>query len=196
MQNLADQQAGVRAAYYGFIDRYGAVPGDMPRDAARDALGDSAIARGGPGQGRLPAPGGDGWDALNGVWEHLSVAGFISGHYQGAATTAPTSADEAPVNAFQGLVLLAHHDGYLDDDGRTPDRLLYHFGGNVPASVARELDDKLDDGRPGSGTVRNAAPGQQMWESDAACVRPARTGDHTVWDVELDAPDCNPVFLF
>ena len=30
VRNMADQNSGIQAAYYGFIDRFRQVPGDMP----------------------------------------------------------------------------------------------------------------------------------------------------------------------
>ena len=44
VRNLADMNAGVQAAYYGFIDRYRQVPGDMTAAAAASAIGDAAGA--------------------------------------------------------------------------------------------------------------------------------------------------------
>ena len=39
VRNLADQNSGVQAAYYGFIDRYRRIPGDFPAARASAALG-------------------------------------------------------------------------------------------------------------------------------------------------------------
>ncbi len=36
VRNLADQNSGIQAAYYGFIDRYRQVPGDMTPQNATD----------------------------------------------------------------------------------------------------------------------------------------------------------------
>ena len=208
VSNLSDQQAGIQAAYFGFIDRYRAVPGDMPNQDAIDAIGDPDLNGGGAGLGRLPGPdGSDGdgtypgdedagtghWAALNGVWEHLAAAGFIRGSYSGADTESASS-DDAPQNAFNGLVLLARHNGYTDSRAEPPIRLMYTFGRNVPASIARELDVKLDDGRPQSGAVRNSSEdgsgGGEFWESGPNCI------DGEIWDIDRDEQDCNPVFIF
>jgi len=209
VSNLSDQQAGIQAAYFGFIDRYRAVPGDMPNEDAIDAIGDPDINGGGAGIGRLPGPdGSDGdgdypttegrghWSALNGVWEHLAAAGFIRGSYSGA-DSAPQDSADAPQNAFNGLVFLARHNGYTDSrSGSPPYRLLYSFGRNVPASIARELDVKLDDGRPLSGAVRNSTEGSSnnRWESGPGCIDDE--ADPPIWDIEQDEQDCNPVFIF
>ena len=39
VRNLADQNSGIQAAYYGFIDRYRQVPGDFPSANATTAIG-------------------------------------------------------------------------------------------------------------------------------------------------------------
>jgi prepilin-type N-terminal cleavage/methylation domain-containing protein len=39
VRNLADQNSGVQAAYYGFIDRFRNLPGDMRCTAAIAAVG-------------------------------------------------------------------------------------------------------------------------------------------------------------
>lgn len=190
VRNLADQRSGIQAAYLGFLDRYGAVPGDMPKAEAEKALGvtintpDTA----GTGNGRLEAPGA--WDELNGVWEHLAKAGFIKGDY-GGSSDPPTRAD-APVNVFNGVLVLARHDGYRDS--ATPrTRLLLHMGQNVPVAIARELDLKVDDGRPLTGSLRNAATGTGVHEADDSGT-PCIATD--TWDVGAGSRDCNPTFIF
>jgi len=199
VSNLSDQQSGIQAAYFGFIDRYRAVPGDMDQTDAENAIG-TTINLGGNGDGRLGPPEAAGggtvdWGELNGVWEHLAKAGFIRGSYGDPANDGgPPTSDDAPVNAFNGVLMLARHDGYEDSNASPPERLLLHLGRNVPASIARELDVKLDDGRPQSGALRNSADGSNEWESDAACVDTAE--DPVIWDVETDAQDCNPAFIF
>lgn len=198
VQNLADQQAGIQAAYFGFIDRYNAVPGDLDSDEATDKIGES-IDLGGNGNGRLEDPADDNWVELNGVWEQLSKAGFIRGSYRAEPSgDAPSGGDGAPENAFNGVVLLARHNGYVDQDrsgSDIPDRLLYHFGENVPASVARELDEKLDDGGPETGSLRNSEDGGNIWQSNASCTAEGSSGDQ-IWDIETDEQNCNPVFIF
>jgi len=197
VSNLSDQQAGIQAAYFGFIDRYRAVPGDMERDEARDAIGDPDIVLGnatGASNGRLSDPGDGEWQELNGVWEHLSKSGFIRGSYgRPAAADNPPTSEDAPTNAFNGVVILARHNGYQDSRGTdAPERLLFNFGENVPASIARELDVKLDDGRPATGSVRNSVDGDAVWQSNDTCVE---DGENT-WDIEFDEQNCNPVFIF
>lgn len=189
VRNLADQQSGIQAAYYGFQDRYRALPGDMPPADADDALGVTG-ATGGNGDGKLADPSAGEWAELNAVWEHLSKAGFIKGNYNGS--TNPPTSDDAPVNVFNGVLVLGRHDGYQDAAGTPTDRLLLHMGQNVPVDIARELDVKLDDGRPLAGILRNATTGTGVFEADdgGACI------DTDIWNIDADSQDCNPTYIF
>lgn len=202
VQSLADQQAGIQAAYFAFVDRYRATPGDMPAGQATDAIGETVTLGGDParsgGNGRLEDPGADNWTELNGVWEQLSRSGFIKGSYPGKPAggvdpaSSPPTADHAPANTFGGVLILAFHDGFAG--AGTADRLVLHLGQNVPVDIARELDVKLDDGRPETGSLRNsaAAGSPDEWQSGRGCV----TSGENSWDVAGNAQNCNPAFLF
>lgn len=192
VRNLSDQQAGIQSAYFGFIDRYRAVPGDMPPADADEALGISG-ATGGNGDGKLEDPSGSNWPELNAVWEHLSKSGFIKGSYNGS-TSAPTP-DDAPVNVFNGVLVLGRHDGYLVESGSPSDRLLLHLGQNVPVDIARELDVKLDDGEPQTGSLRNAETGTGVFQADDSGT-PCVDTTNNIWDIDADSQDCNPTYIF
>jgi prepilin-type N-terminal cleavage/methylation domain-containing protein len=203
VRNMADQQAGIQAAYYGFNDRYRAVPGDMTSDAATEAIGQTINLGATSSDGALSAPGTD-WSELNGVWEQMSKAGFIQGSYPG--TTAggvdpsgnPPNAEHAPINVFNGVLILARDDGYqAEGTGTKANRLVLYMGRNTPVDIARELDVKVDDGRPLTGTLRNAVNGSNEWESvdgGVSCV--ADSGNTNEWDISEDGQNCNPAFVF
>lgn len=202
VRNLADQNSGVQAAYYGFIDRYRAVPGDMTPTNACAALGDSNLTGCGSGGG----PGGDGNGRIDGssdtdvteasaMWAHLGAANFITGVYPGTETTLSAySGDDAPINAFQAPIILWYNDDYLTSVGSTTERLAYFFGPQIPVNIIRELDVKLDDGQPYTGVVRGStdtATGNPTY-SAAACVE----DDAGIWDIDANSPDCNAVYLY
>lgn len=193
VRNLADQQAGIQSAYFGFIDRYRAVPGDMSAASATSAIG-TTINSGGNEDGRLAdatSAGGAEWDELNGVWEQLSKAGFIKGSFNGGSGSAPSAgnSDVSPLNVFSSPLILTRHADY---EGTGSARLLLHLGQNVPVEIARELDVKLDDGQPQTGTLRNAlsTDDTQPYYSAAGCL------DGTEWDVADGVTNCNPTYLF
>lgn len=204
VRNLADQQSGIQAAYYGFQDRYRAVPGDMSAADAADAIGvPQSDLTGGNGDGQLADPSTNSWLELSGVWAQLSHAGFIKGSYNGTSgDSTPPTADEAPINVFNGILVLGRHDGYYDASGgpatgASAARLILTMGQNVPVDIARELDVKVDDGNPRSGTLRNAVEGTAIYESDSSVVSCTdASGSEPIWDIAADSQSCNPTFLF
>ncbi len=204
VRNLADQNSGIQAAYFGFIDRYRQVPGDMDPTAACEAIGVSNFA-GATNCGDVV--GGDAGGSLadnnsgdvthfgegSALWAHLSAAGFIQGAYEGGANSAATYVNTTdiitPVNAFNGRVMLTRTDEFL---GAVSARLAFVFGSQIPVSIMRELDVKVDDSFPDSGVLRHTsgfAVGD-VSESTATCV----TG--SIWDIEADEQNCNSVYIY
>ena len=59
VRNIADQNSGIQAAYYGFIDRYRQVPGDWGQANAVQSI--PGVLTGGNANGRLDASGGNDW---------------------------------------------------------------------------------------------------------------------------------------
>jgi prepilin-type N-terminal cleavage/methylation domain-containing protein len=159
VRNLADQNSGIQAAYYGFIDRYRQVPGDFIAADATAAMGVTVnlplAASVTDGNGRVEHT----LEEAAAVWEQLSKSQFLGGGLT-PATGIPADetayADNAPKNAFNGSVILTRNNGYT---GAAPSvRLNLHLGRNVPVTIARELDVKVDDGLPNTGVLRLAEP--------------------------------------
>ena len=198
VRNLADQNSGVQAAYYGFIDRYRQVPGDMLPLAACQAIGATNLGVA-AGCGTLPA-GGDGDGSLDvenygeasALWLHLSAAGFIQGAYDGGAATdaAYQVATMAPINAFNGYVMLTRTDNYIPAGGAA--RLAFVFGDQIPVNIMRELDVKVDDSAPDTGVLRHSTEtgGTTVFNTTAACV----TG--STWDIDANEQNCNALLLY
>ncbi|MFO1435511.1 MAG: prepilin-type N-terminal cleavage/methylation domain-containing protein [Gammaproteobacteria bacterium] len=200
VRNLADQNSGVQAAYYGFIDRYRQVPGDMSTANATAAIGANNIPAtrgadtGNTGNGRLDV--GD-WNEAANVWVDLSAAGFINGRYNGGANTEATYAVAliAPVNAFNGSIALTRGAQYqvTAPEVASP-RQLFFTGRQIPVNVMRELDVKIDDGQPTRGVLRATPAGAgQVTASDAvtACVNAAG-----IWDINANSADCGAAYLY
>lgn len=208
VRNLADQSSASQAAYYGFIDRYRQVPGDWIGGAGVGASVGLGQLVNSPVAGEAACNIGNGRIDLNcyqeasGLWEQLSKAGFISGLYVGGGTAANfTDGTRAPVNAFNGTVALSRFTGAAADyQGAGGTRLSYLFGNQIPVSIMRELDVKLDDGIPNTGVLRamtdgaagttNMVPVSGQPAGAAACVAA------NVWDITTDSQDCNGVLLF
>ncbi len=150
VRNLADQANGIKAAFFAFQDRYRALPGDYD-NAANNIAGVAAGANGGNGDGNgLVSANND-----RGLfWMHLSAAGFITGNFDGAAQannlTCPTTT--CPKNTF-GSPMLFTFSSFADGTARNAHELL--TGRAIPVDILAELDRKVDDGIPLTGSFRN-----------------------------------------
>ncbi len=205
VRNIADQGSATQAAYYGFIDRYRQVPGDWAQAAATIGIGQAIVsplaANGNAGNGRIDT---NDYDEASGVWEQLSKAGFINGLYVGGGTAANyIDGTRAPVNAFNGTVALSRFSGTNvaanDYQGTGGNRLAYVYGPQIPATIMRELDVKLDDGAPATGIVRAVRDGggttnmSLILDQPAGAVACVAAG---AWDVTNASQDCNGIFLY
>lgn len=196
VRNIADQNSGVQAAYYGFIDRYRQVPGDW--SAANALLAIPGIATGGNADGRLNVDANV-WREPLALWEHLSKSRFIQGNYIGGDTK-PTQNDTnlAPRNAFNGFLMLYRSSDYFDQGTGTPsEQLNLVLGAGIPVYVLAELDRKIDDGLPRSGVLRHAVTTggtfEEISRSTANCVT---TNTPPTWDIETNQQLCNAVYLY
>ena len=202
VRNLADTASGVQAAYFGFLDRYRRVPGDWDATAATTAIGttvnnpvlDTTINN----NGRIDNPSGKVWLETNAMWEQLAKAGFIQGNYAGTNAVPTQSNGYAPLNAFNAPMIVGRTDEYLAT-GTPSTRLHLITGRFIPVKVMRELDVKVDDAQPQTGTLRAVAAdadvsvftGTPKWGGkDDGCV------SGSDWNVSGDSQDCNAVILF
>lgn len=95
VRNLISQQDGIKAAFYGFQDRYRALPGDYSTAPAN--LGGAGTISRGNGNGQIESaatadagtpPSVTDEDKL--AWDHLSRAGFLNGNFvYGSAEATP-----------------------------------------------------------------------------------------------------------
>ena len=196
VRNLADMTNGVQAAYFGFIDRYRRVPGDMTNPEALEAIA-QGIAGGGDGNGRIDVT----WAENNAAWEHLAAAGFIQGDFSGENRSPLGDGTDAPLNPWNNPMILGISANYVIPatvPTATP-RLHLIIGRGIPVAVLRELDVKLDEGTPEDGVLRattGGAPFDNWGDSDTTiqCVTPGTPGQ--IYKVVGDSQDCNAVYLF
>lgn len=148
VRSLTTDVSGIRAAWYSFQERYRSIPGDFSN--AQTQI-DSASSQGN-GNGRI-----DGGQERAGVWQQLSLAGFIPGNFDGAQSAAGTASDMAcgpdtcPKNPFNGYYKISYSAQAADVDGLAHE---IFTGEQIPVSILSELDLKLDDGNPASGRFR------------------------------------------
>ena len=162
IKNVVADFSGVSAAYYGYQDRYRAIPGDDSGALARWAAAVPAVASG-DGNGVVIGTYNNGNAAcVVGVeacswWHHLRQAGFVSGAGPatpfnavtgqlgvqtgtGAAPVGPVLGGAAGVGGFASLIVCS---------------------ANLPDKIAIAVDTQMDDGVRTTGTVRGqlqAAP--------------------------------------
>lgn len=144
IKNAMADISGTSAAYYGYRDRYRAIPGDDPNAGTRWTSPTAAD----PGDGNGIVTGAYNTSTATeesyNWWDHLRRAGFISG--SGAAQ---------PLNAFSGIIGVQTGDG-----NATPGAVLGGLTGLLICSaglsdkVAIALDSQMDDGKIATGTVR------------------------------------------
>lgn len=150
VRNLISTQDGVKAAFFGFQDRFRALPGDYA--AAMNNINGATVNGDGDGQIELAGAGTAVREDIA-VWEHLSRAGFINGSYTYAA--APTAATNA-VNPYAAMMQVINDNIYADAVAPGA-RHNIKTGNQVPAEIIAELDRKIDDGDALRGGFRFSA---------------------------------------
>jgi len=157
VRNLISQQDGVKAAFFGFLDRYRAYPGDYNQAVAN--IPGCAACQNGNNNGQITANtvAGATIDEQIAVWEHLSRAGFINGSYTYAA--APETTSSAPTNPFGRYLQMIYDNVY--DPPASAVRHNLKTGNQIPSDILAEIDRKIDDGSATAGSFRfSAYPGQ------------------------------------
>ena len=161
VRQLISQQEGIKAAFFGFQDRFRSFPGDF-------AAADRAL--------RCP----NGVPCLNGngngiveenatpivvhgvlsevsehllVWMHLSSAGFLNGAYTMFAGDTAFTEINSPRSAYNNYLLLSYNANY----SALASAIARHnlkTGPQVPVGTVAEVDRKIDDGNGVSGAFR------------------------------------------
>jgi prepilin-type N-terminal cleavage/methylation domain-containing protein len=148
VRNLISQQDGVKAAHFGFLDRFRSLPGDF-RLATTNIAGTTVN---GNGNGQITAAGVSGAvdDEFIAVWEHLSRAGFITGSY--TYNESPEISSAVPTNPYGRYFRVIYDAVYGTGGGATRHNI--KTGNQIPSDIMAEIDRKVDDGNPVSGTFQ------------------------------------------
>jgi len=149
VKNIVRDMLGVTTAYYVYLDRYKAIPGDDK--LAANYLLDAIV---GDGDGLISGSYTDANDPIssesNAYWQHTRLAGFMTGE----ATASKADPPDNPVRGKLGV-----------QSGSTA-ALIYGMSGNVvctgslPWSIAQAVDIMIDDGDSATGAVRTGAAGE------------------------------------
>ena len=203
VHKITGQIQAVQAAYYAFAELHRYPPGDMPNAKAVAGIG-SAISSGalygGDGDGGLDEGS---FQEASAVWHHMAAAGLIQGAYAGgvSAASAYKPGEAAPANPYGGAMLLGVLNEYMDAVASPSARLALVLGDGIPVGVLRMIDNRLDDGKPATGSLRassTAAIGSGHYDgveqADEVCV--TGTGSTAEWKAPGAAVNCNAVFLF
>lgn len=172
VRSMANEVSGIRTAWYSFQDRYRSIPGDFSN--SRTQIDNAAEP--GNGNGRV-----DDASERAGVWQQLSLAGFINGDFDGAQHTSGTATDVAcsaatcPRNPFNGFYKISYSAQAADVS--SPAHEIF-TGNNIPVNILSQLDTQLDDGKPNSGRFRVHR------SYVTACTRDGQ------WDVATGHIDC------
>jgi len=181
---MISQQDGIKAAYFGFLDRYRALPGDYA--AASTNIKGVAVAANGNGDGQIT-----GNEAIA-AWDHLSHAGFINGSY--VYTAATVNDTTTPKNPYAGYLQLIYDDAY-SDSGTASFRHNLKTGIQVPVNILAEVDRKIDDGNPQGGAFRfSAYAGGATAPTAANCIDATTTPPS--WKVAGEENNCGGASIF
>lgn len=148
VRSLSTEVSGIQTAWFSFQERYRSIPGDFSK--AGTQIDSAAVS--GNGNGRID-------DSLEraGVWQQLSLAGFISGQYDGSQSGVGTSTDvrcadsTCPRNPYNGYYKISYSAQAADAD--SPSNEIY-TGDQIPVNILAQLDVQLDDGKANSGRFR------------------------------------------
>jgi prepilin-type N-terminal cleavage/methylation domain-containing protein len=154
VRNIISQQDGVKAAYFGFLDRFRALPGDY--SLASTNIANVAAGANGNGNGQILTSATDVIDEYIAVWDHLSKAGFINGSYTYAAS--PENPGTAPTSPYARYIQVIYDSVYGAGGGALRHNI--KTGNGIPSELLSEIDRKIDDGNPVTGVFQfSAYPG-------------------------------------
>jgi prepilin-type N-terminal cleavage/methylation domain-containing protein len=178
VRNIIAQMDGTKAAFFGFQDRYRALPGDFT--AATTQI--TGATQNGNGDGQIT-----GTEAIA-VWDHLSHAGFINGTFVYAAAESETTTPNNPYGARLQLI----YDNVYADAAPTA-RTNLKTGAQIPVNILAEIDRKVDDGNALRGTMRFSA-----YQGNAAAA-PVAANCHNAageWLAGNGQTNCGAAILF
>ena len=189
VRNIIDQQNGIKAAFFGFQDRFRMIPGDLT--AAQIAqVGSGVIVAGTPASGAIEVT-----DSAA-AFQNITVTGFISCQTCTAAAAAASDAANSPANVYGGILQIATDNVYSSATAFTgaPAAARHNIktGNLIPSNVLFEADTKVDDGVPNNGQFRfsvwtaagGAAPAGATCQNGAVAIG-------TPWMTTANAVDPN-----
>jgi len=150
IKNVVADFSGVSAAYYGYQDRYRAIPGDDQNAGTRWTVAPAAVPGTGDGVVRGKYNSQADADESRKWWDHLRRAGFVSG-----------SGYSQPFNAVAGIIGVQTGDAAAPTIGPAMGGIsgLMVCSTNLTDKISIAVDTQMDDGAPDRGTVRGDLQG-------------------------------------
>jgi prepilin-type N-terminal cleavage/methylation domain-containing protein len=202
VRNLIAQQDGIKAAFFGFQDRFRSMPGDYATASTTLKCPSGTTCLNGNGNGVIErAATGTGVEAHEEIltWMHLSSAGFLNGSYQMTAGEATPTEVNNPRNPYNIFLEFVHDQDYYDTTTPPIVKLNLKTGSQIPVEIVSEVDRKIDDGHAQRGSFRFSPyngtgtdlPGPGGTGS-GACVN---SGNQT-WFISEGQANCGGTSLF
>lgn len=191
VRNIISTQDGIKAAYFGFLDRYRGLPGDYSAANAVANIPGCTGCFGGDANGQIQTVA----ESVH-VWEHLSKAGFITGSYVSGGAAPTSDNTNTPSNPYGSLIQLIFDNTFQEGGGAAPAGSARHnlkTGPNIPSDIMAEVDRKVDDGLASSGQLRHStfAVAPATAGAYASC-----TGAGNVWLSTTQFANCGAALLF
>jgi prepilin-type N-terminal cleavage/methylation domain-containing protein len=192
VRNLISQQDGVKAAFFGFQDRYRALPGDYASADTNINCGATPCAKGN-GNGRIESTGATLHEETL-VWNHLTAAGFMNGSY--TFIDGPAQDSTTPKNPYSSFLDLEYDNIY--GTGTVPSKHNLKTGTQVPVEIVAEVDRKIDDGLPYNGGFQFSpyTSGSATAPSPTGAQGCIAAGTPQTWDIKTGSTNCGAASLF
>jgi prepilin-type N-terminal cleavage/methylation domain-containing protein len=201
VRNLIAQQDGIKAAFFGFQDRFRSMPGDYASASTTLKCPSGTTCLNGDGDGIIETAGsGEPHEEIL-VWMHLSSAGFLNGSYEMTAGDLIPNETNNPRNPYNIYLQFVHDPNYYDTASPPISKLNLKTGSQIPVEIVAEVDRKIDDGHAQRGSFRfstyngpapaTALPGPGAATS-GACVNTA----NQTWFISEGQANCGGASLF
>jgi prepilin-type N-terminal cleavage/methylation domain-containing protein len=192
VRNLISQQDGIKAAFFGFQDRFRALPGDY----ATASTNINTVSLNGNGNGRIEnnatAPAFAHEELL--AWNHLTAAGFLNGSFTAASGDTNATDQNNPKNPYSVYIQIIYDQNW-GVTGNTIQKHNLKTGSQVPVEIIAEVDRKIDDGLPYAGGFQYSTyvpnAGTPLTATD--CVN---AGPPATWNIGGGSTNCGGASLF
>ena len=147
---IADRQAGLKVAWYAFLDRYQGLPGDLWN--ANRVIQGSGANRIGQTDGKNTGDGFIHEEESAIVFQQLTAAGFLrcpNCTETNLKAVTDLNAGNTLVNSYGGVMAIFMDESYYGTQSADRQaRLMSQTGSSLPSNIIRDVDRKIDDGLP------------------------------------------------